>query len=152
MASKVEKQVEELTERVLAGTEYELVDVEYKKEGNQWYLRVYIDHPDGIGLDDCEQVSRKLSDLLDEKDPIPHSYNLEVSSPGIERPLKKDADFERFAGYKVVANTFAPINGKKSFTGKLLGLEGDAVAIFQDNQKVLIPRDKISLIHLSVDI
>ncbi len=152
MAGKVEQNVKKLVAEIIKETDYELVDVEYKKEGVNWYLRVYMDHPQGIGLDDCEWLSRELSEVLDREDPIPNSYILEVSSPGIERPLKKDADFQRFAGYKVTANTYAPLDGKKCFQGKLLGLEGESVAIQDGPDKLLIPRDKISSIYLSIDL
>ncbi|WP_366921676.1 ribosome maturation factor RimP [Metallumcola ferriviriculae] len=152
MAGKVEKQVEDVVERVIKGTDYELVEVEYQKEGADWYLRVYIDHPEGIVLDQCEKLSREISTILDKEDPIPNSYILEVSSPGIERPLKKDEDFHRFAGYRVSASTYTPIEGKKSFQGTLLGLEANVVAIQDGGDKWMIPREKISMIHLSVDL
>ncbi len=152
MAGSVETLVEDLVNKIIKHTEFELVDVEYKKEGSELYLRVYIDHPNGIGLNDCEQISRSLSDLLDKEDPIPNSYFLEVSSPGIERPLKKEEDFKKYVGYNVVANTYGPIDGKKRFQGKLLGLRNDKqVAISEDDNIMLIPLNKISLIHLSVE-
>ena len=92
-----------------------LVDVEFLKEGANWYLRVYIDKPGGIAIDDCQAVSEQLSDKLDEVDPIKQSYILEVSSPGLERPLKKDSDFERFKGEQVEVKLFQPIERKKDF-------------------------------------
>jgi len=152
VAGSVEMVVTDLVNKVIQNTEFELVDVEYKKEGSEWYLRVYIDHPDGIGLNDCEQISRSLGDLLDKEDPVPNSYFLEVSSPGIERPLKKEEDFKKYVGYNVVANTYGPIDGKKRFQGKLLGLKNEnQVAISEGANITLIPLNKISLIHLSVE-
>ncbi len=125
---KVEDIVEELAQPVAEALAFELVDVEYLKEGANWYLRVYIDKPGGIMIDDCQAMSEQLSDLLDEKDPIKQSYILEVSSPG-ERPLKKDRDYERFKGEFVEVKLYQPLNGKKIYDGELLGLNGDIVEI-----------------------
>lgn len=111
---------------------YELVDVEFIKEGANWYLRVYIDKPGGIAIDDCEAVSRQLSDRLDELDPIKQSYILEVSSPG-ERPLKKERDYDRFKGEWVEVKLYQPLDGRKLFEGKLMGLVDNNVKIVTDN-------------------
>ena len=100
---------------------FELVDVEYVKEGSNWYLRAYIDKPGGITVDDCEAVSRRLSDLLDEEDFIDDAYILEVSSPGLGRPLKKDKDFARSIGEEVEIRTFRPVDHEREFTGVLKG-------------------------------
>lgn len=129
MAKKrVEDIVEELAQPIVEGLSFELVDVEYIKEGAYWYLRIYIDKPGGIAIDDCQTVSERLSDKLDETDPIKQSYILEVSSPG-ERPLKKDRDYERFKGEMVEVKLYQPINGKKLFEGELQGLVDDKVEI-----------------------
>jgi ribosome maturation factor RimP len=125
---KVEEIVEELALPVVEELSFELVDVEFLKEGANWYLRVYIDKQGGITIDDCQAVSERLSDMLDQKDPIRQSYILEVSSPG-ERPLKKDRDYERFRGEFVEVKLYQPLNGKKIFEGELLGLKGDIVEI-----------------------
>ena len=106
---KVEDLVTELVLPIVEKNSFELVDVEFVKEGANWFLRVYIDKEGGITLDDCQIVSEELSVLLDEKDPINRRYFLEVSSPGIERPLKKDRDFERFKGSLVKVKTFNAI-------------------------------------------
>lgn len=128
--------------------EYELVDVEFLKENNQWILRVIIDQPGGIALDDCEKVNRLLGDYLDEKDPIERSYSLEVSSPGIERPLKKAADYGRFAGREARIYTFAAIKGSKKFDGIIAGLEGEVVHLDVAGETMKIPLEKISKAHL----
>ncbi|NLK86040.1 MAG: ribosome maturation factor RimP [Clostridiaceae bacterium] len=125
---KVEEIVEELALPAVEALGFELVDVEFIKEGANWYLRVYIDKQGGITIDDCQAASERLSDMLDKKDPIKQSYILEVSSPG-ERPLKKDRDYERFKGEFVEVKLYQPLNGKKIYEGELLGLKGDIVEI-----------------------
>ena len=101
---------------------YEILDVEYVKEGSEMYLRITIDSPDGIDIDDCETVHRAIDPILDEVDPIEESYHLEVSSPGIERELKTEAHFEAFVGAEVEVRLYAPVDGAKVFQGELLGL------------------------------
>lgn len=127
------KRIDELvTELALPITErhnYELVDVEYVKEGANWYLRIYIDKPEGVGLDDCQIVSEEISDELDRLDPIEQAYFLEVSSPGLDRPLKKPRDFEKYAGELVEVKTYQPIDGTKLFEGELIGLENNKIII-----------------------
>jgi ribosome maturation factor RimP len=133
MAKKrVEESVSELAQPIVEGLSFELVDVEFIKEGANWYLRVYIDKPGGIAIDDCQAVSEQLSDKLDETDPIKQSYILEVSSPG-ERPLKKERDFERFKGEIVEIKLYQPLNGRKVFEGELLGLVGERIDIKADD-------------------
>ena len=114
-----EKQTEELLMPLVDAHGFELVDVEYVKEGGSWYLRAYIDKPGGIAVDDCEVISRALSDLLDEHDFIEDSYILEVSSPGLGRPLKKEKDFVRSQGELVEVRTYRAIQHQKEFTGIL---------------------------------
>ena len=118
--SKVESQVESLLAEILDNTDYELVDVEYVKE-RDWYLRVFVDKAGGIDLDDCQAISEKLGAKLDEVAIINVAYILEVSSPGIDRILKKDKDFVREAGKIVDVTLYAPINGQKLFVGELEG-------------------------------
>lgn len=108
---------------------FELVDVEYVKEGGTWYLRAYIDKPGGINVDDCEVVSRRLSDILDEKDYIEEAYILEVSSPGLGRPLKKEKDFKRSLGEEVDVRTYRMIEKQKEFTGLLKDYDDATVTI-----------------------
>ncbi|NLC77917.1 MAG: ribosome maturation factor RimP [Clostridia bacterium] len=133
---------------------FELVDVDYVKEGQDWYLRVYIDHENGIDLNACERVSRKIDTLLDENDRdnalFPGSYILEVSSPGLTRPLKKEADFVKYQGRLVNVKTYSPVEGRKEFEGILRGHSEQEITIEIDGQLLKIPREKISLVHLAV--
>lgn len=122
----------------------ELVDVDYVKEGGRWCLRLYIDKPDGIGLDDCEAVSNLISPFLDEHDIIPHSYHLEVSSLGLERPLRKASDYERFQGRLVKLAAFAAIGGRKRFTGILSGHDAQAVHLEVEGRAVAIPWSNVA--------
>lgn len=127
---------------------FELVDVEYIKEGANWYLRVYIDKTGGITIDDCQIVSAELSDILDKDDPIKQSYIMEVSSPGLDRPLKKDSDFEKFKEEVVEVKVFQPIDGKKVFQGELIGLIDNEIVIKQENEQVMrFERDKVALVR-----
>lgn len=152
MGKKITDIVYKLSEPITSELELELVDVEYVKEAGNYVLRVYIDRENGVTLDDCQNVSSKLSALLDEKDPISDSYTLEVSSPGIDRPLKKDSDFVRFAGRKVDVSTYAPIYGKKKkFTAQLVNLCDNEVVLSVDEELIEIPRDQIAQIRLAVE-
>ena len=137
--SKIETRVEELALPVAQELGLSLYDVEYKKEGADWYLRIYISKEDGVGIDDCEAMSRRMSDLLDEHDPIPEAYILEVSSPGIERVLKKDTHFEGAIGEEVEVKLFSPIDGKKSITGILSAHDGKTVTL---DETVTIEKEK----------
>ena len=118
---KIEDTIWKMAEPVVLENGLELIDVEYVKEGAEWYLRLFLDKEgdEGVALDDCELISRKLSDLLETADPIAQAYRLEVSSPGIERPLKRTKDFQRFQGEKVQIKTFSDVEGKKQFIGIL---------------------------------
>lgn len=142
---KVEVIVEEIALPIVEKLGFELVDTEYVKEGASWFLRVYIDKSGGITLDDCSDVSNDLSKKLDETDPIPGSYYLEVSSPGLERPLKKDSDFKRYAGEPVEIKTFIAVDGQKEFEGTLMGLIDGNVEIRQDDKILKFPRSNIAL-------
>ncbi len=145
---RVEDIVTELSAPITESLGLELVDIEYVKEGATWFLRIYIDKPEGITHDDCQAVSIRLGELLDQKDPIPQSYVLEVSSPGIERPLKKPADFVRFRGHMVRATTFAPVNGQKEFVGLLEGLEDGNILISVDDRQVTLPGESVAKVRL----
>ncbi|QZY56791.1 ribosome maturation factor RimP [Crassaminicella profunda] len=143
--------VEALVLPFIDGTELELVDVEFVKEGQNWFLRVYIDKPDGITIDDCQHVSENLSEKLDEVDPIEQNYYLEVSSPGLDRPLKKDKDFERYKGQKIEVHLYQSLDGKKQLQGELVGLQDESVVLKMDQDKeIKIPREKVSKAKLSV--
>ncbi len=132
-------------------SKYELVDVEFAKERSARVLRVTIDKEGGITLEDCEEISRSLGDYLDQKDPISASYNLEVSSPGIERPLKTETDFERFSGSRIKITTYNPVAARKKFLGTLLGLEAGNVILAGEEERYVIPYELIAKAHLVFD-
>ncbi|MBB5323635.1 ribosome maturation factor RimP [Anoxybacillus tepidamans] len=154
MSKKVTEVVEELVAPILNDMNLELVDIEYVKEGKNWFLRVFIDSEQGIDIEQCGVVSEKLSEKLDAVDPIPYNYFLEVSSPGAERPLKKAADFERAVGKNVYIKTYEPIEGEKEFEGELADFDGQTVtvAVKQKTRKKLIqiPYEKIASARLAV--
>jgi len=129
MGLPVEQRVEALITPIIRDQGLELVDVEYVKEGAHWYLRIYIDKEGGVDIDDCTNVSHAVSEILDRDNPIAQAYMLEVSSPGLERPLKKDEDFLRFAGKLVRVLTKEPYEGYQEFTGYLVGLIEDAIVL-----------------------
>lgn len=129
----------------------ELVDVEFVKEGGRWFLRIFIDKPGGVGLDDCQAVSEQVDRLLDEKDPIEYSYTLEVSSPGIERPLKKLSDYERFKGHLVNITTYAPLNGQKRFTGHLAEASQSSIILDIKGSQMNIPMEQVASAKLAVE-
>ncbi len=147
---KIEDTIWKMAEPVVLENGLELIDVEYVKEGAEWYLRLFLDKEgeDGVDLDDCELISRKLSDLLETADPITQAYRLEVSSPGIERPLKRTKDFQRFKGEKVQIKTFSDVEGKKQFVGILGETTEDTVMIEVEDVPIEIPRKKISKANL----
>lgn len=140
--------VAEMAEELAASLRLELVDVEFRREPGGRILRVFIDKPGGVTLDDCQALSRLLSRRLDEVDPIEDSYSLEVSSPGIERPLTKPKDYVRFAGHKVQVRTYGPIDGRRNFKGELLGLEDEAVVLRLEDGDVRIPVDQVAKARL----
>lgn len=148
---KVEQAVEELLLPIIDDVHCELVDIEYKKEGSQWYLRIYIDKPGGIIIDDCQIVSERISDLLDKSDPIPYSYFLEVSSPGLDRILKKDSDFEKYKGSKVDISLFKPMNGKRKYSGELVSLINDELVIRDKSETISFKRSDIAVVRLAVE-
>lgn len=146
-----EKKVEALLAPIIEANKVELADVEFVKEGQNWYLRIYIEKDGGVTIDDCEVVSRAIEKVIDEKDPIEQAYILEVSSPGIDRPLKKDADFVKYAGEVVDVKLYKAIEKQKEFQGKLKGLEGTVVTIIDDDGKeVSFERKDIASIRLAV--
>jgi len=131
---------------------FELVSVELIGSGNDRTVRVYIDHPDGITVDDCADVSRQVSAVLDVEDPISGAYVLEVSSPGLDRPLVKPADFERFAGSLVKVRTHEPVLGRKNFTGLLSEAAGDNVVVEVDGEPYEISLANIERARLVPDL
>ncbi|MEA4847150.1 MAG: ribosome maturation factor RimP [Clostridiaceae bacterium] len=144
---KVEDIVRELAVPVIDRNNFELVEIEYKKEGPDWYLRVYIDKEGGITIDDCQSVSEELSGLLDEADPIEHSYIFEVSSPGIDRPLKTDRDYRKNNGKPVEIKLFTALEGKKIIEGTLKGHTEEEVEIEASGKVLHIKKSSIALIR-----
>lgn len=143
---KVEDIVYELARPITDRYSFEIVEVEFKKEGSDWYLRLYIDKEGGITIEDCQTVSEELSGLLDEADPIEQSYIFEVSSPGVERPLKTDRDYEKNNGKLIEIRLFTPLNGKKVYEGILRGHTADVVEIETDGKPVQVEKGAIALI------
>ena len=136
---------------VLAEHNFELWDVEYVKEAGTWYLRAYIDKEGGIAVDDCEVISRILSDWLDQTDILEESYILEVSSPGLGRPLKKERDFERSLGEEVEIRLYTALNKQKEFTGILKAYDKETVTIETAEGELVFNRSDIALIRLAFD-
>lgn len=154
MSKKVTEVVEELALPILEELQLELVEVEYVKEGKSWFLRVYIDKETGVDIDDCGNVSEKLSEKLDEVDPIPQNYFLEVSSPGAERPLKKEKDFLNAIGKNVYIKTYEPILDEKEFEGILTSFDGKEVTlevrIKTRKKTIVIPFEKVAKARLAI--
>ncbi|QED47580.1 ribosome maturation factor RimP [Cytobacillus dafuensis] len=152
--SKVTETVEKLVTPILDELKLELVDIEYVKEGKDWFLRVFIDKETGVDIEECGQVSEKLSDKLDEIDPIPYNYFLEVSSPGAERPLKNGKDFEKALGKNVFIKTYEPIDGVKTFEGILSKFDGQTatveIKIKTRKKSIDIPYEKVANARLAV--
>lgn len=147
-----EQKAEAMAQPIIDQFGFELVDVEYVKEAGNWYLRFYIDKEGGITVDDCEVISRVLSDWLDKEDFIEDSYILEVSSPGLGRPLKKDKDFERSLGEQVEIRLYKARNKQKEFEGALKSYDKDTVTIeTEDGSQETFERGDIALIRLALD-
>lgn len=146
MAGRIEAEVEKIVEELLENTALELVAVDYVKE-RDWYLRVFIDKEGGVDLDDCQDLSRKLEELLDAQDLIKTSYILEVSSPGLDRELKKPRDFQREMGKDIDVSLFAPLDGKKVVTGPLSAYDVETINVGD----MAIPMDKVAKVNLHID-
>lgn len=127
---------------------YELVDIEYKGDGSRNMLRLFIDRPAGINVDDCATVSRQVSAVLDVEDPIPEQYTLEVSSPGLDRPLVKREDFERYAGETVKLRMSEAVLGRKNFKGTLVGVDDEMVLVDVDQERFRLPMSRIERARL----
>lgn len=150
MKKNIVEIVEQMLVPIMEENKYELVDVEYLKENGQWYLRVYADKENGITIDDCEIISRALEVKLDAEDPIDEAYILEVSSPGLDRVLKKDKDFQRYMGYSVDVKLYKAINKQKEFTGILEAFNDENITIDVDGQEMVFERSKIAMVRLTV--
>ncbi|MFD1177232.1 ribosome maturation factor RimP [Paenibacillus puldeungensis] len=147
---KIKATVEQMVTPYLEENGFELVDVEYVKEGSNWFLRVFVDKDGGIDIDDCGRISEYLSEKLDENDPIPSAYFLEVSSPGAERPLKKAEDVTKAVGKDVFVTTYEPVDGLKEFEGKLLSFEDDMLVIEVGKKNHTVPYSKVASARLAI--
>lgn len=148
---KLTDKIFELVEPTVKSLGYELYEVEYQKEFDNWVLTLYIDSPNGVSIDDCELVSNAVDPILDEADPIEQAYYLSVSSLGLDRPLKTDRDYARNVGNVLDVKLYAPLSGKKEFTGTLKGYDKDTFTIELNSVDVVIERKKAALIrpHIS---
>lgn len=151
MNQGVEQRVSVLVEPLIKEKGLELVDVEYMKEGAHWYLRLFIDKEGSVDIDDCTEVSHAVSGLLDTSDVILQSYILEVSSPGLERPLKKNEDFQRFQGKLITIKTNKLFKGYQEFSGYLVGLENEEIILEYEGKRMAIPRSVVKKAHLSIE-
>ena len=148
--SKITDKVTELARPVVEEEGCSLWDVEYVREAGCWYLRIFIDKEGGVGIDDCERISRRLDPLLDEADPIPDSYVFEVGSAGAERELKRPGDFEQFMGHEAEVKTYKPVNGSKAFVGTLAGYADGAVTLRVGAENMTFEKNRIALVRLHV--
>ena len=146
-----EQKTEAILTPIVESRGFELVDVEDVKEAGAWYLRGYIDKPGGITVNDCEDVSRAFSDILDEQDFIEDSYIMEISSPGLDRPLKKEKDFKRSLGKLVEIRTYRPIEKQKEFCGILNAYDSNSVTIDEDGTERTFDKKDIALIRLAIE-
>ncbi|WWR15066.1 ribosome maturation factor RimP [Lachnospiraceae bacterium JLR.KK008] len=152
MAKKdYERRTEELLLPIAQAAGVSVYDVEYVKEGSDWYLRAYIDKPEGVNINDCEKVSRALSDRLDEEDFIPDAYILEVSSPGLGRTLKKEKHLEQSIGEEVELKTYKPVDKQKEFFGVLKAFDKHTLTIETEGTERVFARNEVALIRLALD-
>lgn len=149
-AADISAMVERVISPICSDIGIEIVDIEFKKEGGSYFLRVFIDKEGGINLGDCQQVSGGLGELLDESDPIEVPYYLEVSSPGLDRQLKRDKDFARFAGRMVDVKLVKAFEGKKKIRGILIGKESDFLNLSLEGEEISIPFELVSVCRLAV--
>jgi ribosome maturation factor rimP len=145
------KRTEEFLEKLSGELEFEVVDVEFVKEAGEYYLRAYCDMEGGIGIEDCAEISRRLSDWLDENDFIDEGYILEVSSPGLGRALKKDKDFLRELGKEVELKLYKPMEGVKDFEGVLKSFDGENITIETEDKDEVFTKKEIANIRLKID-
>lgn len=150
MSTKIVALTEQLVTPIMEEQELELVEVQFVKEGKNWFLRVIIDKEGGVDIDDCGRVSEQLSKKLDEIDPITNPYFLEVSSPGAERPLKNHKDYTRAIGKHVHITTYEPINDARVFEGELLSYNGKELEVKEIKTTIVIPIDKVASARLAV--
>ena len=148
---KITQQVWEFSEPVVQAHGCSLWDVEYIREGGEWFLRLYIDKEGGVNISDCEAISRAIDPILDEKDPIPDSYNFEVCSAGLERQLKRPSDFEQFMGSAVTVKLFKAVNGAKEYAGTLTGYNDGAVTIEAAGTTYTFQKNEVAQVRLRVE-
>ena len=148
--SKITERVFELARPVVEEEGCSLWDVEYLREAGTWYLRIYIDKEGGVSIDDCERISRRLDPILDEADPIPESYVFEVGSAGADRELKRPSDFVQFMGAEIEVKLYKPLNGSKSFVGKLIGYEEGTVVLDWRGKELRFAPAQIAQVRLYV--
>ncbi len=142
---KTTQRVEELVRPVVEELGFELCDVEFQKEYGSWVLTLFIDRPEGVSIEDCERVSRTVDPVLDAADPIENAYYLSVSSLGLDRPLKKDADFKRNVGKRIEVRLYAPLNGKKEFVCELLSFDETSMTLRTDKGEMTLARKDVAL-------
>ena len=150
--SKITDKVTELAKPVVEEEGCSLWDVEYVREAGSWFLRIFIDKDGGVGIDDCERISRRLDPILDEADPIPDSYVFEVGSAGAERELKRPGDFEQFMGSEVEVRLYQPVNGCTVYVGVLAGYDNGRVTVTAGKNEVSFDKSQIALVKLHVSI
>ena len=148
---KITEQVAEFAKPVVEGFGCELWDVEYVREGSERYLRLYIDKDGGIDIEDCEKIHRAMDPILDEKDPIAESYHFEVCSAGLERPLKRASDFEKFMGSPILVKLYRPRNGLKELPGILRGYEEGCVTLEAGKETITFEKSEVALVRLRVE-
>ena len=146
--SRITDKVTELARPVVEAAGCSLWDVEYVREAGTWYLRVFIDKEGGVDINDCEGISRTLDPILDEADPIPDSYVFEVGSAGIERELKRESDFAQFMGHDVEVKLYQPVDGRKSFVGKLSGYDGGSVTVTVGGKDITFTKSQTAQVKL----
>jgi ribosome maturation factor RimP len=153
MDGEVLERIREMARGILEFEGMEYVHLEMKQTGNGAVLRLFIDREGGVTLDDCSRISRRLSAQLDVEDPIAHTYTLEVSSPGLDRPLFSDRDYERYAGQQVRIRTAAPHAGRRNFAGRLVGLADGVVRLAVDgDEEIALPREEIAEARIVPDL
>jgi len=150
--SQLLEKIEELVSPVLAENRMELVDLEFQHEHGQWILRFYLDKDGGITLDDCAMMSDRIGQVLDTDDPIPQNYSLEISSPGLYRPLRKLSDFQKYTGERVDVSLFAPQDGRRHFKGTIVSVQADNVSVESEGKTFVLPFASIAKAKLDPEI
>ncbi len=148
---KIIERIKELIDPFLDDSGIELVDMTYRRESSGMTIRLLVDTPEGVHIDECEAVNKALSELLDKEDFINERYVIEVSSPGLDRPIRTDRDFERSIGKKLDLTTFGPIDGRKTHSGILVGINDEEAILEAGGLSAIIPRDKIAMARLKIE-